>query len=89
MEQGILYLIQNKDKTGCDWARFLCACGCNNEVRVPHETSDKPGWHFKENNKGEITLGDVDGKVYGGYSITGGDWCDAHYFVKDNHIVWL
>ena len=90
LKHGVLYLVQNEDGSGYDCARFLCPCGCGNEIRAPSHTKEKPGWHITHNTgKGGVTLGNVNGDVVGGYSFTGDGLCPSHYFVQHSKILWL
>lgn len=52
----------------------LCPCGCGDSTIVPF---GEHGWHMTEK----------DGKITFSPSIL--NPCGAHYFVRDNKIVWV
>jgi len=75
MEHGVLY-VSRKYKT----ANHLCACGCGEQTVTPLNIMC---WNLQSHldrsaNKDLVTLAP---------SILN-KWCDSHYWVRDNQIVW-
>jgi hypothetical protein len=55
----------------------ICPCGCGYEVPLPLE--QKTGWLYACNELKEVTLAP---------SILN-PWCKAHYYIRNNKIVWV
>lgn len=59
-------------------AIFLCPCGCGEPCVCPLKPNAPNGWDFSEHN-GKVTLSPS--------VLQGG--CNAHFFVRDNKIIWV
>ena len=72
-EWGVLYVSMLFGLAICQ-----CPCGCGEPCVCPLKPNDPNGWDFFERN-GKVTLSP---------SILQ-DVCNAHFFIRDNKIIWV
>lgn len=80
IEHGILYV---SFRFCC--AIHLCACGCGKKTVTPIKTSEVNSqhfWRYTENDK-KVTLDPSIG------NFSGESPYHAHYFIRDNKIIWV
>jgi Family of unknown function (DUF6527) len=61
------------------WLVFECPCGCANMTHINLMKSHEPHWDWSKN--------EADHKITLSPSILNRT-CGAHYFIRDNDIVW-
>lgn len=78
LEPGLLYISK---EFGC--AIHLCACGCGGKTVTPFRLDEaKPGYWKLTDNNGLITLDPSIG------NWAGEDPYHAHYYIRDNKVIW-
>lgn len=77
MKPGVLYVSEEYET-----AIHLCACGCGTQsvTPIPKATSIKPNW-WKYERKGDVVS--LSPSI-----LNRACKFKAHYFIKDNHVLW-
>ncbi len=74
MQPGILYISEFYNSSN-----HLCACGCGQQTVLPF---NKPGEWTMKNNDGKISFMPSIGNFSGERPY------HAHYYIRDNKIIW-
>jgi len=77
-----IYII--KSGQAYKWAKFMCPCRCGKEIVISLNSNIKPNW--------DVTVSLANGKnkvsFYPSIYMTGHK-CKAHFFIRNNKILWV
>ncbi len=77
LKEETLYVIHGSGKP--KWVKFICPCGCGQEICLNLMKSYSPYWSIKKETDGSMTVSPSVNIIEG---------CKSHFFIKSNKIDW-